>query len=263
MTVLETEGFPEETSTATEATEETMAEETSAAAEETVRETEPSVPEAEEGTVSSETLEVTIPETGPLGPEETQPANPIEEDPFQGDDWLFTLTDVPADTVPESLEPAEPAEPGFFQFAAEHRLEFLLAAGVLSLFGAGTCWFGNALCGLRFLLRLRGIRTTGTLSRVSRDYRTRAYRCTMTYPLENGRTISSEWPVHQHLLNPDRYLGRTYTVYYDPQKPNVYDCAFFGPSKLLGTLTVLMGLVMIAAALAAVCCVLISFTAAL
>ena len=248
----------------------TEAEETAAATEAALPETIPAAtaeatePQAAPTEPAEETIPIipTAPESEPPATEPTQSTMPAEEDPFQDDEWLFTLTDVTEAVQPPLPEADVPAEPGFSQFAAEHRLEFLLAAAVFALFGAGTCWFGKALCGLRFLLRLRGIRTTGTLTRISRDYRTRACRCTMTYPLENGRTASSEWPVQLHLVNPDKYLDRTYTVYYNPKKPKEYDCTFFGPSKLLGTLTVLAGLALMAAALAAVCCVLISFAAA-
>lgn len=208
------------------------------AAEETLQPTEPEVTEeaaAPEETLPTETAGLTQPtETAEetQSPEGTCPILPEEED-----EWMFTLEEGPEETD---------------SFVAENRWQLLLAALVLGLFGGVSCFLGAKLGGLKFLLWFRGIKTTGTLTGAEWDAWHRGYRLTVTYPLENGRSITSEWPVIQSGLNLERNLGKTYRVCYDPADPTTFDCLGIGKGKALGLLAVLIGLLLIAGAAALV-----------
>lgn len=115
----------------------------------------------------------------------------------------------------------------FAEIIVESKLESILAALVFIVFGIFTCWFAFKLGGLKFFLRFYGIKTTGTLTNVIRDHYNKAYRCIISYQLENGETIESEWPVLQHGISLDKKIGKTYTVYYNPNKTKEYDCSMF------------------------------------
>lgn len=197
-------------------------------------------------------------ETFPAENQETISVTEISAENTEEDEWLYTLTDNLEGTETILQIKNEPTKNSFIQFTLENRLEMLLVSMVFVVFGIGTCWVGHKLGGTKFLLRFRGIRTTGTLSHIKWDAWNRAYRYTMTYHLENGKIIISEWPVLQHCLRPEKKLGKTYTIYYNPDKPKEFYCGGFVKGKELGSLSVLIGMLLILVALAILFSVMIS-----
>lgn len=227
---------------------------------ETIPETTPeffSTPEeitadATESLATEETTEPTVEETDGVFPEESVPGGPSFAEAGE-DEWLFTLTDSDAGSAPHQQPESE-----FLRFTAENKLVMLLISLVFLVAGTGTCWVGQKLGGTKLLLRLRGVKTTGTLSRVTWDSWNRAYRCTMKYCLESGKVIESDWPVLLHGCRMKKKEGKTYTIYYNPRRPKEFDCRGFAGGQSLGTLTTLVGFLLILVSLAIPVCILIT-----
>lgn len=180
-------------------------------------------------------------------PEEDQPEIVFAMND-EDDEWLFTMEELPRTEIVYDTPP----QMDWRESVQENRLLVLLTAGILLVFGAGSLWGGCKMGAGRVFLRFgRGIRTTGTLTKVEWNSRTKSNCCTITYSLENGRTIDAQWPVQQPGVLLQNKLGSELTVFYNPEHPSVFDVNLFWFSKVIAILAALLGILLIAAAVAA------------
>lgn len=156
---------------------------------------------------------------------------------------IFSITSVSFGNTTNEIENSE--------FVEENRLQLLLVSFVFAFFGIGCCWMGENIGGLKFSLRLHGIKTIGKLSRLERVvYQDkRGYRCFMLYQIEDGEMIESDWPVLHQGLTLEKKVGKEFTIYYDPENPKKYDCSLFWSDKIFGIFVFLIGSLLIIGAI--------------
>lgn len=116
-----------------------------------------------------------------------------------------------------------------------------LFLGIVLLF------LGSKFGGHAITLLFKGVRTEAVLSRiefcpclVDHEYRTR-YKCFFKFSLLNGKEVEYEYHDVQKEEIAKRKEGETFTVVYNPKKPEDFEVNIFWFPKLFGIVATLTG----------------------
>ena len=246
LTPEETE--PKETQPAETVPKETQPKETQPK-ETQPKETQPkeTEPKATEPADEQEDVNPETEETEPLFDSDTEPTEDIALPTIFQDyeeDWLYTME--------------EPIEEGGMDTMEEFDYRFLLAGGVIALFGLGLLLLG-ILTGRKVWLLIRdGETATATVLKISRctddlaSQNLRAtshytYRYQVSYRTKNGRQITAFWNEYPHIRFTKQHpVGSRLTVKYLPESPEQFMVTQHSTTMLSSLVCIVIGTAVIA-----------------
>ena len=145
----------------------------------------------------------------------------IPETVFQDfeEDWLYAMEE---ETEPEEIAPSVPEE-GEDMPVGRIDYSFLLAGGIIMLFGIGLLLLGYFTGKKPWLLIRNGVPTSATVSRISRCMDRQTYQYQLTYRTRGGQQITAFWDVYKRRQYTRRHPeGSTMKVKYLPESPRKF-----------------------------------------
>lgn len=156
------------------------------------------------------------------------------------EDWLYTMEEAKETTHPPEVE--ESAEEGG-NTVMEYDYRFLLAGGVVSLFGIGLLLLGYFTGRKYWLIVRNGKPATATVLQITRcpDFHTFRYR--MTYRTQNGQQITAYWNEHPRIRFMRRHPeGSTMAIKYLPDSPKHFIVAGSGITMISSSCCMVVGI---------------------
>lgn len=137
---------------------------------------------------------------------------------------------------------------------AEYDYRFLLAGGIVFLFGIGLLLLGY-FTGRKYWLIIRvGESATATVLRITRCADFHTFRYQMTYRTKNGQQITAYWNEHPRIRFLRRHPeGSTMAIKYLPDSPNDFIVTGSGITMISSSCCIAVGIGVILLAIRLVC----------